>query len=292
MKDLCILRAFYDSVWAILPEKLYAIEAVIRRHAASVRLSAEEIAAYQADKPTVQRAGSLALIPIRGTIAQRTDVISYYSGGTSTERVGAQLRAAAEDPDVETIVLDVDSPGGQVYGVQELYAEIMAAREQKKIVASCNSLMASAAYWIASAAHEITMMPSGDVGSIGCIAIYSEFSKLEELAGITTTVIRSAQFKGELNGSEPLTDEAAAHLQSRVDACGAAFEKGVAVGRDRKPADVREHFGQGRVLMAKDALKVGMVDRIESFQETLSRLGKKRAKRSTMAAADRALFIG
>ena len=107
-------------------------------------------------------------MPIYGTISHRAHMVEDISGpgGTSAEKVGRQLAELLDDPAVGSIVLDIDSPGGTIAGVPELADQIFAARGQKKIVAVANSLAASAAYWIGSAAEDFVVTPSGGAGSI------------------------------------------------------------------------------------------------------------------------------
>ncbi len=96
----------------------------------------------------------------------------------------SMLDARSVDFNIDTIVLDVDSPGGNYYGTPETSSKIRAARDSKPIIAVANSLAASAAYWIASAADEIVVTPSGDVGSIGVLAVHTDFSAANEKIGV------------------------------------------------------------------------------------------------------------
>ena len=97
------------------------------------------------------------MLPLYGVISQKMNLMTQYSGGTSTEIFGSWFDEAMADASVDRIILDVDSPGGSVYGISELSRKIHGARGKKPIIAVSNSLMASAAYWIASAADEILM---------------------------------------------------------------------------------------------------------------------------------------
>src|SRR5690606_12609791 len=109
---------------------------------------------------------------------------------------------------VGTIVLDVDSPGGGVYGVAEFAEEIYKARGQKRIVAVANSMAASAAYWIATAADELVVTPGGEVGSIGVYMLHEDWSGAYEKAGIKPTVIKFGENKAEGIDVEPLSESA------------------------------------------------------------------------------------
>jgi signal peptide peptidase SppA len=170
-------------------------------------------------------------------------------------------------------VLDIDSPGGSIYGVPELAQEIFAAREKKKVVAVANSLAASAAYWLAAAASEVVVTPSGDVGSVGVYAMHEDISRLLDQEGVTVTFISAGKFKTEGNPYEPLSEEGRSFMQERVDEAYAMFTRDLARFRDVPVAKVKSDFGEGRVVGAKAAKAAGMVDRIASLEDTLARLG-------------------
>lgn len=220
--------------------------------------------------------GSLiAVISVMGVIAQHASQVDDISGpgGTSTERVSASLRRAIDDPAVRAVILNIDSPGGRVSGVQELADEIFAARGKKPLVAQVNSTAASAAYWLACAAGELVATPGGSVGSIGVFGVHDDLSGAMAKAGISRTFISAGPYKTEGHPFASLGDEARAYAQAQVDAVYATFVASVARGRGTTAARVKAEFGQGRMVLARDALRAGMVDRVDTMQATLRRLG-------------------
>jgi len=286
-----VLNAARQTPWAILPEKLAEIQAVLLARLSGAEISAEDRAAYikaADERQRYQQQGAVAVIPVFGVIAQRMGLMGAMSGGTSTEGLTKQIREAAADPSIASIVLNVDSPGGSVSGLPELHAEIMAAREAKPVVASANATMASAAYYIGSAASEVAITPSGRAGSVGVIAMHIDDSAALEQDGIKVTYITAGKFKSEANPHEPLTEEARAQLQSDVDKYYAMFVRDVAKGRGISIADVKSNFGEGRMLLAQDAKAAGMVDRIETLDQTIARLSRSsRPVNSRKAIAER-----
>ena len=212
--------------------------------------------------------------------------MTQISGGTSTERFSCDLKQAVDDPGIKAIVIDVDSPGGSVFGVEELASEIRAATEKKYIVAVANSLAASAAYWIGSAASEMVMTPGGEVGSIGVYTVHQDYSDQLANEGVKTTLIKAGKYKAEGNPFEPLSDDAKEALQKRVEEIYGSFIASVANGRGVSASTVRSGFGQGRVVGAKEALDMKMVDRVETLQETLARLGVGSSQSNTKAAEE------
>lgn len=278
MSDL-ILQAIYDTPWAILPAKLAEIVAVAKRHAAGVQLSAEEIEAVKAAarKPDVRAGGgAVAVLPLFGSIFPRANLMTEMSGATSAERFATLFRSALADPDVASIVIDVDSPGGAVSGVPELADLIFGARGQKPVVAVANHLAASAAYWVATAADELVVTPSGEVGSIGVFAAHEDWSRAYDQAGVTVNLVSAGKYKTEANPYEPLGEEARAAIQGRVNDYYGMFTQAVARQRGVKVGDVRDGFGEGRVVGAREAVRLGMADRIGTLDETIVRVARSR----------------
>jgi signal peptide peptidase SppA len=287
-----ILSAVQGSLWPILPEKMDAMLGFLQLKAAGMMIDAATVekvaAANRAEKrATISR--SVAVLPIVGVIAQRMDMMSEFSGGISTERLGKELDALLNDPEVGAIVLDVDSPGGNYYGTPEVADKIFQARGQKPIVAIANSMAASAAYWIASAADELVVTPSGDVGSIGVLAVHYDYSAQNEELGVKPTYVTYGRYKAEFNSDAPLGLESLQELQRRVDDAGETFVKVVAKQRGVAPQVVRDKFGQGRMFGAKEAVDRGLADRIDTLEGTIARLAgtKKAAGAGRKAAIER-----
>lgn len=287
-RDVHILQAIQDGAWAILPEKLAAIVDLIEAHANAPALHEGNFAARPARG--VMQSGAVAVLPLFGSIFQRANMLTEFSGGTSTQAFAGQLRQALGDESIGSILIDVDSPGGNVFGVPELADEIFRARGRKPIVAIANSLAASAAYWLASQADEFVVTPSGEVGSIGVLAIHRDFSEQEKQLGLKTTIVSAGKFKTEGNPSEPLGDEARAAIQARVEDYYGMFAKAVARGRGVSAGTVRKGFGEGRLVGAQQAVSEGMADRVATFEETVSRLsrsGRAGGKSASLEMAER-----
>lgn len=280
-----VRRAVSEHPWAVIPETLDIVLEVIERRIFGVDLSAEEKASAVAAARRVQAPasapGSIAVIPVFGVLANRMHMFANVSQeGTSTEGLTLALRQAAADPSVAAIVLDVDSPGGSVFGVQELADAVTAARERKPVVAVANSLAASAAYWVASQADELVVAPGGQVGSIGVLAVHDDVSKAAELAGVRRTYVTAGKYKAEGNAYAPLDDEARNQMQQTVDVYFDRFVRAVAAGRRVSLTAVREQFGQGRLVVSSDAVARGMADREETLQQTIDRLVARQEKAS------------
>jgi signal peptide peptidase SppA len=274
-----------STPWALMPERMAAFATVLARKEAgasnlgvlkraadgSIGIAVMPEAAAPRGKGN-QRSGAIAVIPVYGTIVQRANQLDICEGGTSTQQISNMLADANADDTVAQILMDIDSPGGSVYGVQELAAEISASK--KPVVAVANSLAASAAYWIGSAASEFHVTPGGEVGSIGVWMAHQDYSRAMEEAGVTTTLISAGEFKVEGNPYAPISADALAFLQSRVDDYYAAFTKGVAKGRKVGIDAVRGNMGKGRCFGADQAMAAGMCDSVSTFDQVVARMQK------------------
>lgn len=290
--------------WALRPEVMAAYAAVLARRAAVKEgIVAQPVVAMEDEgrepPPPAHIAmssragggggsngGSIAVIAIRGTIVQRADQLGLCEGGTSTEDISLALRMAMADSTVGQVILHQHSPGGSVYGVEELGDEIREMRKDKPIVGFISSLSASACYWIGSQCSELYVTPGGEAGSIGVWSAHQNIKAYLEKEGIDIKLISAGRFKTEGHPYDALSDEAEAFMQSRVDDYYAAFTNAVAKGRGVPVAQVRDGMGQGRVLGAQAALAEGMVDGVMTFNDLVRKMQKdaKAASRPNRAA--------
>ena len=278
------LKAALDnSIWAIEPGKLNALLESLDYVPPGAELEKPEAIRGLEMKTS----GAIAVLPLHGIVTQRSSWLSWLFGGISTDKFGEVFDSVVEDKRISAIIIDVDSPGGSVYGVQELSRRIFNARSKKPITAIVNSVMASAAYWIASAAGTVVITPSGQAGSIGVVAVHFEASKYDEKEGFTYTVIKAGEHKAEDNSYEPLTEEARDYIQGEVDGYYKSFVADVARNRGVSEEFVEKKFGQGRMQSAKDAKASRLVDGIATFDEVINKLSKqlnqKKARQSAQA---------
>lgn len=313
-----VLAAFYGSAWAILPEKLREIEAVLwqrvgsgplvldtpeltaeareklradfeRLHSGTGQIVAMDDDYYDAppakESKPYKLHGAAAVISLSGTITPRPNVFASWSGGASAEGIGRAVEQAAADPQAEAIVLDIDSPGGSVFGMPENTAKVFAARKSKPIYAVANHVAASAAYWFASQAHTIAVTPAGQVGSVGVIWAHTDYSKFEEKIGRKTTYVTAGKFKAEGNPDNPLDPDAAAEMQRVVDAYYEQFVAGVAKGRGVKAERVKAQFGEGRMKLAEEAVELRMADRVATLEQIVGEINAARTARTKRKVA-------
>lgn len=287
-----IRRAFQNAAWTIHEPKLDAIAEVLSIRTSDAPLTADEIQARIGDRPTrgAQTVGAIAVIPLAGTLYPKANLVTESSGGCSVEQFIAQVEAAANDPAISAIVLDTDSPGGAAQGIPEAAARLRALRGTKPIVAVASGLMASGAYWLASQADSIVGAPSSEIGSVGAFMVHQDMSEMFAKDGVKNTIVRAGKYKAETNPFEPLSDDARAALQTRVDEAYALFVADLAKGRNVSVATVKADFGQGRVLGPKAALAAGMIDKLGTVQSVIRDLSGAKAK-SYLRASDGALPV-
>ena len=283
MNKQLLLSEFLTTPWALMPERLQAMSGILTRWSAGEPPSDETLFQINTDRVlrdtrkqmTAASTGTgIAVLPLYGVVTQRGNMVDDISGpgSTSTQQFTSVLRQMLTDDTVGQILIDIDSPGGSVYGVSELASEIVKARAQKPVIAVANSLAASAAYWIGCSASEFYVTPGGEVGSIGVWQAHFDYSKALEEEGVKPTLISAGKFKVEGNPYVPLDEQAQAFMQSRVDDYYNAFVEAVAVGRGVSISDVRDGMGEGRVLGADAALAMNMVDGISTFDEVLAKM--------------------
>lgn len=267
-----LARALASAPWAIVPERLADVRALLSMDATLLaeRANAPELKAARGNTPAMR--GAVAVVPVRGFLFHRPNFLTDYGMGCAATDLMAVIDQLAAHPDIRAIVLDVDSPGGEVNGIPELTARIEAAGAEKRLVAVANSYMASAAYWLSAPAAEIVASPSAMVGSIGVYWEHWDVSAALETAGIKPTIISAGKYKTEGADSKPLTEEAQAHMQEIADAVYGDFVKAVAKGREVSTAAVRSGYGEGRVLTAKLALEADLVDRVATLDEVVAKL--------------------
>ena len=209
----------------------------------------------------------VATVPVSGPIFRYANLFTQISGATSIEMLSKDFQAAMDSPDVKAIILNMDTPGGQVTGTAEFAEMVYQARGAKPVVAYVDGMAASAGYWIASAADSIVVSKTGEVGSIGVIGTVMDDSPK---AGSGTYRFISSQSPDKR--IDPSSNEGAAKIQARIDQLAQTFIDDVARNRGVSVEDVAAKFGRGSVVMPGDAVSAGMADEISTYEELHRRL--------------------
>jgi len=218
------------------------------------------------------RGSLLAVVPLSGVVTRH----GYYAA-PGTLQLGRTLQSMDADPAIGTVVLSVNSPGGSVYGTTELAGIVRGIRDrgETQVVSVADPLMASAATWIATAASEVYATVSADVGSIGVISAYTDFSEMLQSAGIKVDVIRTPDLKARFTGVEPLTEDMRNFLSKRNNEAYAEFLSAMAENRGVSESHVSDRFGGGEVMSATAGVEAGLIDGIATLDEVVAGLMKK-----------------
>lgn len=234
------------------------------------------------DKP-YDVADGVATISVRGELVNRGSWLDSYSGLTSYERLADALRAAAADPAVQAIVLDMDSPGGEAAGAMEAASVVRAVSEAKPVVAFVNSTAASAAYAIAAGAKEIVVTPSAMIGSIGVVWLHMDHSEMMKAAGVKPTLLHAGAFKVDGNPLAPLDPAAAKRIRATIGSYYDLFVDSVAGHRPDLGAEGARATEAG-VFVGQGGVEAGLADRVGDLASVVASLKPKPPARPASGA--------
>ncbi|WP_223426963.1 S49 family peptidase [Tateyamaria pelophila] len=231
------------------------------------------VGTYRRDNGSVgsmRVANGIAILPIVGSLVNRGAWIGANSGLVSYEGIAAQLREAQADPEVQAILLDIDSPGGEATGMFATANLVRTVNEVKPVVAFVNDVAASAAYGIASAAREIVVSPTSMLGSIGVVLTHLDRSGEIEDRGVKPTLIHAGAHKVDGHPFGPLSDAVRADLQAEVMKIYDQFVGLVAEGRTGRISSEAIRATEARTYLGADAIVAGLADRMASLDEVIA----------------------
>jgi signal peptide peptidase SppA len=294
--NLTPLVLSHDPVWAIeevrgrfLWQQLSLINVDVHR----AEYEASKVAEADAPTPEVEARndgdqskykpfdyqGGVAIISIAGPMMKSP---SSFSSSVSTVYTRRLIRAAVADPDVKSILIRFDSPGGSVSGTSDLADDIESANTKKECVAYIEDCCCSAAYWAASQCSSIYGNRTAIVGSIGTYMVVEDWSKFYQDQGIDVHVLSTGKFKGAgVEGSE-ITIEQLAHFQETVDALNEHFLSAVAKGRGMSRAKLAE-YADGRTWTGQEAVSIGLMDGVSKWDDVLLSMQKGTGKKPVSA---------
>ncbi|SFF14866.1 S49 family peptidase [Paracidovorax wautersii] len=276
------------SPWAIEPDKLREIQAIYATHMRGEKI---DIAAIEArlNRPlasdqqeyTIQP-GGVAVLQLSGVMAPKANLFMRVSGGISTQLATQQLESAAADPRVRSIVLAMDTPGGNVIGVPEFAQAIAELAAEKPLVVHSSEQLASAGYWAGSAANAIYI--SGPVVTVGSIGVVVDRS-YNPNSSTQQEHITAGRYKRISKANEPLSEEARAIVQADVDYVYTLFVDAVAANRGVTSDQVLEHMADGRVFRGQQAIDAGLVDGVSTLDALVASMATDPARYSTRRKA-------
>lgn len=218
----------------------------------------------------------VAVIPVTGPIFRYANLFTEISGATSTQVLATDIQTALDDPQVKAIVINADSPGGEATGINELAERIYQARGTKPIKAYVGGQAASAMYWIASAADEVIVDDTAQLGSVGVVL---SLRKREDRPGEKSYEIVSSNAPNKRPDLE--TEAGMAQLQARTDELASVFLDKVARNRGIPREEVNDRFRQGGIATGALAIEAGMADRLGSLESLITELAGSSASNQT-----------
>lgn len=278
-----VLAQIAGSGWAIQPAALETILDIAMRaspdeaslDAWKSRMPSPEALAVRRGDPLpgtrgVQMRDGVAVLSVGGPIFRYANLMTQHSGATSLAGFAEDLAVAASDTRVKSILLAVDSPGGEMVGLAEAAQQIRAVAADKPVVAYVEGLGASAAYQIAAAASEIVVASTGMVGCLGVVMAQTDRRAADTRSGVTRHEIVSSQTPGKR--PDPATDAGRAQLQALADRLGAEFLGQVAAARGMSVDQILAATNGGGLVVGADAVAAGLADAVGTFEQTIARL--------------------
>lgn len=270
------------TTWAIDPEWLPRLAAIAQRNVDASALEGlardwqkrggvvAEAVPGRGVRPQGARTMSIidgvAVLPITGPIFPRANLMTELSGATSLGIAGADLKLAVSSKDVASILLLIDSPGGSVSGLASFVDLVRSARARKPVKAYVSGVAASAGYWIATAASEISLERGALVGSIGVVSTASKQVEPDANGFFQVEVVST---NAPNKRPDVMAEEGKAEIRRTLDAVEKLFIADVARGRKVSEAQVRAEFGAGGVKVGADAVAAKMADRVQTLDWAL-----------------------
>lgn len=255
-----------DNIWLMEPERhktMTEAHAVMMADAAFLG----HMAAYngQEPKPYAMR-DSVAIIDFIGPITARDSFFSWIMGGAVLPALTVQINAADSDPDVDGIILNMNSPGGPPAGLAE-FSHMLRGLDTP-IVGFCDGMVASGALWISSALDGLVVSKTASVGSIGVIAVLEDITEAAKKQGVKFTVLRAGKYKALGIRYEAMTGEAKAILQAEIDALYSVFIDEMAGNMDKDPEQILK-VADGKIFIGEQAVEAGLADKTGFLEDAI-----------------------
>lgn len=278
-----VIAALHAAHWAIRQDALHQMMEIASRENVIPEALQAKLGQPANDDDSMTVRDGVATIALSGPLFRYANIFTQISGATAYAMLATDLQQALDTPQIKSIILEIDSPGGEVNGAAELADMIYAARGQKPIVAYISGDGCSAAYWLASAADEIVIAQTAIVGCIGTVASLVDTTAADEMMGVRRIEIVSSQTPKKR--PPVMSGEAQAQVQTLVDDLSQVFIEAVARNRGVGVDVVLSDFGEGGVFVGEAAIAPGLADRLGSYESLHAELasGSYTTSRATAA---------
>ena len=257
-KPLMVTQDYAETIAVVLSDRL------------NLDVEGLQIKSDAKDQREATTSKGVAVIPIVGSMSHRSTGIEAMSGMTSYSTLQRQFEAAFNDPNVGSILMDIDSPGGSVAGAFDFRDYLMSKKGTKPVYALARDAMCSAAYLIGSTADKVYATQTARVGSIGVVAMHTDASGKMEKEGLKPTFISAGKFKTAGNPYEKLEGEKLKYLQDSVDESYDMFINAVADARGIDKKAIRDT--EARVYGGKKAVEIGLADGIRTYESVIAEM--------------------
>ena len=280
-----ILKKIYSTKWLILPEQLQSILAVAKEQG-----DLEQVAKFIKEKNNQKKAESdkeanldenkkpfrysyiengFGVISLKGSIVRYSNFFTDWCGGTSIEIFKSEFKELLADSQVKTIIIDVDSGGGEVNGISDAADMVFAAREQKEIITVASGTMASAAYWIGAASEQVYCSRTSEVGSVGVVTQFVDDTAKLEGEGIKIITLTSEQSPDKR--LDPNNPDDRMKIVQVISDIAEVFITSLARYRDTTYNNIVDNYGRGNVLIGQKSQDQGMIDGIRTISDIMNR---------------------
>lgn len=223
----------------------------------------------------IQVVNNVAIVPIQGSMMAKESWMTRFFGVMTYDTISNIMASVVEDGAIDTVLFDIDSPGGQAKGIDTARDGIQAAKDAGiAIAAHTAGSMSSAAYWIGSEADFVGATEAAEVGSVGVIAVHAEHSERNKKEGDTFTVLRKGENKALATPFEKLSEKGRAQIEASMDRSYQQFVSAVSENRGIPKDYVLDKIATGDVFGAQQALELGMIDEVIAYNDLVSRYVK------------------
>jgi signal peptide peptidase SppA len=241
--------------------------------------TAEQMSRRRENKPYAVTDDGIAVIDIVGPLVNRASGDTLSGGPTTYSEIAEEVLDAGTDPQIKGIVLEVDSPGGEVGGLFDLCDLLSEVSKSKPVYGSASEDAFSAAYAIISCCDRIFLTQTGGLGSIGVIALHCDQSGLDSSVGLKYTAIYAGSHKNDFSPHEPLSQDAKDWLQGQINDTYSKFSAMVSSNRDMTDQAVRGT--QARVFFGQKAITAGLGDQIGTLQDAIAAMSDRIAGKTS-----------
>lgn len=262
------MKILNKTIWAITPEMMGTMAEIARESRKTPETIAREMGREMKDTNAASIRDGVAVIKVSGPLFRYANLMTRICGATSYELLAQDFNKAVENPNIKGILLDIDSPGGEVNGCSEVADMIFKSRGVKPVIAYASGSCCSGAYWIASACDKILAADTAVLGSIGVVSV---FEKDDDGKTVEIVSSQSPNKRPDVN-----TEAGKAKIQARVDELAEVFIAKVARNRGITAVDVVKNFGAGDVSVGQHAVRNGLADGLSSFEDIISSLNQEK----------------